>query len=172
MYVLAERRIGVECTTSYLNPAVVNSKMSEGSIPLTAVQSVTLHGWLTPKRMLSWKDVCASKSITPALCSSCGIDDELLYLLQPSLHLWIEMCGVSFKDVRYMTRWPLHPFQDLGGYIPDLIENHYEASLLHKLGIDYQLLTDRNMTVEWMKMFKYSERDWALLGFNAHHVSM
>lgn len=146
--------------------------MSECCIPLTAVQSVTLHGWLTPKRMLTWKDVCANKSITPELCNSCGVDSELLYQVQPNVQSWIAERGVSFKDVRYMTRWPLHPFTHLDGYISDLVENHYEASLLHKLDIDYELLIDRNMTIEWMKMLKYSEREWALLGFNAHHASM
>jgi hypothetical protein len=130
-----------------------------------------MHGWLNPKRMLSWKDVCARATITPELCSSCGVKDDLLQVIQPCIRRWIEDRGVSFKDVRYMTIWPLHPFKDLNGHIPDLIEHHYEASLLHKLGIDYKLLVDRSMTIEWMKMFKFSERDWALLGFNAHYAS-
>jgi hypothetical protein len=145
--------------------------MSDGFVPLNAVQSVTIHGWFTPKRMLSWKDMCADKKITTELCSSCGIDDELLYIIQPCLQKWIVERGVSFKDVRHMTKWPLHPFRDLHGYIPDLIENRYEASLLRKLGVDYQILLSKDMTMEWMKMFKYSIREWALLGFNARDAA-
>ena len=145
--------------------------MAECAIPLTPVQSVTIHGWFTPKRMLSWKDICANKDITTALCSSCGINDELLYVIQPCLQKWVEIHGVSFQDVRYMTKWPLHPFQDLHGYIPDLIEHRYEASLLHKLGINYQELLDENMTIEWMKMFKYSAKEWALLEFDVQDAA-
>jgi hypothetical protein len=145
--------------------------MSEVAVPLTEVQSVTIHGWFAPKRMLCWKDMCADKNITTELCSSCGIDGELLYIIQPCLQKWIVTRGVTFKDVRYMTKWPLHPFRDLNGYIPDLIEHRYEASLLHELGIDYGALLDKNMTMEWMKMFKYSAKEWALLGFTVRHAA-
>jgi hypothetical protein len=133
------------------------------SLCLTPVQSITIHGWLLPKRMLSWKDFCNNKSITVKLCSGCGVDDEALYNIQPSLESWIDTCGVSFKDVPFMTKWPLHPFDHLHGYIPDLIEHRYDAALLRKLGINYNLLVRKNMTIEWMKMFNFSERDWASL---------
>jgi hypothetical protein len=156
----------------YLNSGLCDYVMSEGAIPLTAVQIVTIHGWFTPKRMLSWKDICVDDNITTKLCSSCGIDDELLYVIQPSLQKWIEVRGVTFKDVIYMTKWPLHPFRDLNGYISDLIENHYEAPLLHKLGINYQVLMERNMTIDWMKMFNYTVKEWTLLGFGVHDASL
>ena len=145
--------------------------MSEGVVSLTPIQSITIHGWFTPKRMLSWKDLCADATITTELCSSCGIGDELLYVMQPCLQKWIEVRGATFKDVRYMTKWPLHPFDDLHGYIPDLISNRYKAPLLHKIGIDYQRLLDKNMTIDWMKMFNYSTSDWALLGFNSYFTA-
>ena len=70
-----------------------------------------------------------------------------------------------------MTKWPLHPFKDLNGYVSDLVENQYEASLLHKLGIDYNVLLENNMTCDWMKMFRYSVKEWALLGFSVHLAS-
>jgi hypothetical protein len=138
---------------------------------LTPKQSVTIHGWLNPKRMLSWKDIRADSRITPELCHGCGVDDSMLYIVQPSLQAWIDVCGVSFKDVKYMTRWPLHPFRDLHGYIPDLISNKYDAALLHKLGIDYQVLVDNSMSVEWMKMFNFSNKDWVSLCFNPSTMS-
>jgi hypothetical protein len=141
------------------------------SVFLTPLQSITIHGWTNPKRILTWKDMCENKEITLELCSMCGVGDEKLQILQPSLSCWIEERGVSFKDVKYMTKWPLHPLKDLNGYIPDLIANNYEASLLHKLGIDYKVLVSMNMTIEWMKMFKFSEKEWVLLGFNPESMS-
>jgi hypothetical protein len=141
--------------------------MSEGkSIPLTAIQSIGIHGFFNPKRMLCWKDICSNNTITVEICCRYGMNSETLHMIQPSLKLWIDTCGVNFKDVRHMTKWPLHPFRDLHGYIPDLIENKYDAELLHKLGIDYQILVNHNMTIEWMTMFKFSQKDWALLNFD------
>jgi hypothetical protein len=145
--------------------------MSDGSILLTAIQSCTIHGWLTPKRTLTWKDVCANKRITPSLCHQCKIDGDMLCMIQPSLQSWIDVCDVSFSDVEYMIRWPLHPFRDLHGHIPDLITNGYKASLLRKLGITYQVLVLRNMTVEWMKMFKFTGQEWGLLGLDASFMT-
>jgi hypothetical protein len=113
--------------------------------------------------MLCWKDFCLHEHITPKLCSSCGIDSTVLHTIQPSLRLWIDTCKLSFQDVPYMTAWPLHPFRDLGGYIPDLIANSYDAPLLRKLGIDYSYLMRENMTIEWMKMFNFSGREWSSL---------
>jgi hypothetical protein len=146
--------------------------MCDATITLTPVQIVTIHGWSNPRRLLSWKDVYTNQRITTKLCSSCGVDDEMLYQIQPNLQMWMDVKGVSFRDVPYMTRWPLHPFSDLGGYIPDLIENRYDATLLHKLGIDYPTLLERNMTVSWMKMFNFGGKDWALLGFRVEHSLM
>lgn len=134
---------------------------------LTPLQSIMIHGLYNPKRLLCWHDFCHDKDITTTLCHRCGIGADLLHIIQPSLPLWIENCKVSFCDVPHMTAWPLHPFDDLHGYIPDLIENKYDAALLHKLNIDYDRLVEKFMTVEWMKMFNFSPQDWALLGLDA-----
>jgi hypothetical protein len=131
------------------------------SIVLTPTQSIAIHWWLYPKRLLSWKDFCTHKHITPELCSRCGINSTMLCTIQPSLQQWIDTCGVSFADVPYMTAWPLHPFRDLCGYIPDLIQHKYNAPLLRKLGIDYPSLIRENMTIEWMKMFNFSAKEWS-----------
>jgi hypothetical protein len=135
------------------------------AVILTAPQSIIIHGWYNPKRMLSWKDFVENK-ISVKLCSTCGVDGSVLYAIQPSLKMWIETCDVSFKDVEYMTNWPLHPFNDLGGHIPDLIEHKYSAKLLRTLGINHSVLLGKKMTVEWMKMFNFSEREWALLSLD------
>jgi hypothetical protein len=121
--------------------------------------------------MLSWKHFCDDKSITPALCSTYGIGSETLHTIQPCLQKWIDVCHVSFGDVGYMVHWPLHPIHDLDGYIPDLIANAYDAPLLLRLGIDYPYLISKNMTIELMKLFKFTTRDWALLKFNTGSMS-
>jgi hypothetical protein len=138
---------------------------------LTPTQSITIHGWFNPKRMLCWKDFSTNKNITTKLCNSCGVDDEMLYSIQPCLQAWIDTCEVSFQDVKYMTKWPLHPFTHLHGYIPDLVEHKYDAKLLLKLGINYQFLVSKSMTIEWMKMLNFSIKDWAYLGFDPTTMS-
>jgi hypothetical protein len=35
-----------------------------------------------------------------------------------------------------------------------------------------QELMNKHMTIAWMKMFNFSEREWALLSFTVHHISM
>jgi hypothetical protein len=74
--------------------------------------------------------------------------------------------NVSFKDVKYMRKWPLHPIHHLGGHIPDLVTYEYSAELLVALGISYNTLVSMHLTAEWMKMFKFHPGDWVKLGFD------
>lgn len=36
-----------------------------GILVLTPLQSVSIHGWMRPKRTLTWKDIVENDSITP-----------------------------------------------------------------------------------------------------------
>ena len=70
-----------------------------------------------------------------------------------------------------MSHWPLHPLEHLRGFIPDLIQHQYEASLLKKLGITYQILTNMHLNSEWMQLFRFVENDWFLLGFEKDDIN-
>lgn len=128
----------------------------ERVIQLTALQSCTLHGWYSPKRTMSWQDICLSSSITPKTLHNCGVSQTWLKLLQPDIHAWISEKNVSFSDVPYMTSWPLHPINHLGAFVSDMVYHKYDAFILKNLKIDFEVLLNANMTIEWMKLFKFT----------------
>lgn len=139
-------------------------------IILRPEQSTGIHGWMNPKRMLTWAMICEEPGITLERCIKNGVTQKQLQSLQPEIGQWIEQKHVSFRDVPYMTEWqpePLHPIKHLKGNLLDLLENRYPASLLAKLGIDYSSMAQMHMTPDIMRMFKFSLQDWKTLGFSA-----
>lgn len=136
----------------------------DACILLNSQQSVRIHGWAQPRRILTWKMICENEMITPQLCVSCGITQQQLMQLQPDVQQWIECKKVCFADVPYMTEWPLHPIRHLSGCILHFIEHKYSASLLKTLDISFDSLLTMHMTCDMMKLFAYTHEDWHLLG--------
>jgi hypothetical protein len=145
-------------------------------LQLDPVQSCRIHGWMNPKRTLSWDDLCnggsgGSKGLTLSRCLEEGLSAEDLRTLQPDVGMWVKHKGVSFEDVCSMTAWPLHPVHDLRGNISDLASMHYPASVLRDLGITYAYLRDdMHMDDEWMRMMRYTPAEWAVLGMKKQDV--
>jgi hypothetical protein len=139
---------------------------------LTPVQSCNLHGWMKPKRTLSWEDIKASPALTLSKCLQHGVSAEDLRRIEPDVRMWIKHKRVSFGEVPLMTAWPLHPVQDLKGNISDLASMHYAASTLYELGITYEYLREvMKMDDEWMRMMRYTPTEWAQMGFARKHAA-
>lgn len=142
-------------------------------IQLSALQSCQIHGWLNPRRILSWGDICTYRhlSVHKLICEY-KIPVQSLRALQPDVFRWIEDKHVSFEDVPLMIEWPLHPITHLKGDLGDLATMQYEPKLLCKLGIDYNYMRSQlRMDDAWMKVLNISAQDWsAHLSFNCEHA--
>jgi hypothetical protein len=142
-------------------------------IQLDPIQSCRIHGWLNPKRTLSWDDLCSGscRGLTISRCLDEGVGIEDLRALQPDVAMWVRHKGVSFDDVRTMVAWPLHPVHDLKGNISDLATMHYPTATLKDLGITYAYLRDTlSMDDEWMRMMRYSPAEWVAIGLTKKDV--
>jgi hypothetical protein len=141
-------------------------------VHLTPLQSCQLHGWTSPRRILTWEDLCKNPVLTIAKCVECGLSAETLRDLQPDVYMWIMHKGVSFSDVEQMLPWPLHPVYHLNGNISDLASMRYKPTVLRRLGITYEMLrSELQMDDAWMKIMPYTLQDWAEIGFTRAHVN-
>lgn len=132
---------------------------------LTPTQSVSIHGWLHPKRTLCWDDVCNSSWIDVKLLAKANISQADMVQMQPDILEWISKKGVSFDDVPLMTRFPLHPIRHLGGDISSLVEHRYSSKTLSDMGFTFRSLTiELGMQPQWMKMLSFTVPEWIRMG--------
>lgn len=67
-------------------------------IVLTPVQSVTIHGWMSPKRTLSWPDIVANDAITiQRIVRDAGVSPEDVRRIQPDVREWVNRKYVSYE---------------------------------------------------------------------------
>ena len=135
-------------------------------IPLTAGQSVTIHGWVTPKSTLTWSDVLGDERLTFVfLHNYTHISKEFLHRLQPDIGAWVAAKRVEWSDAPILTNWGAHPIRDLKADLGDLVSTSWGASLMHKVGVTYADLVEAGMTPDSMVLFGYSLNDWITLNF-------
>lgn len=139
-------------------------------IQLTPTQSVSLHGWLKPRKVLTWADVVENEGITVQKMTAFKINQAQMKLLQPDIHEWINRKGVGYAEVPYMFEFPLHPISHLHGDLSTLLEYRYGARLLKRLGLGYQEMRCIGMNAAWMKMFRFSIQEWITLGLTTADV--
>ena len=136
-------------------------------IPLTAGQSVTIHGWLTPKETLSWNDVLADETLTFSfLHGHARISKELLHRLQPDIAAWVSAKRVELHDTPHLTPWGAHPIRDLKADLGDMAELGWSALGMRQAGVTYADLVEIGMTPVSMQLFGYTLYDWSTLGFS------
>ena len=141
-----------------------NGKMK---IPLTAGQSVTIHGWMNPKPTLSWGDVLANERLSfTFLNAQVNIPSVLLHRLQPDIGAWVSAKRVDLLDVLMLAPWGAHPMRDLKADLGDLVHTGWRAHVLRGLGVTYTDLVEAGMTPESMILFGYTLYDWSTLGFS------
>jgi hypothetical protein len=135
-------------------------------IPLTAGQSVTIHGWITPRPTLSWSDVLGDERLTfTFLHTHTNISKELLHRLQPDIGAWVSAKRVDLADTPMLTIWGAHPIRDLKADLGDLVSTGWGAFGMRRAGVTYADLVDAGMTPDSMILFGYSLYDWITLGF-------
>lgn len=137
----------------------------EGVIHLDPTQSISIHGWLNPKRTLGWKDICKGYWISVKTLVDAGISQKQMIYLQPDIHAWIQAKDVSFHEVPYMTSFPLDPIVHLKGDISTLVQQAYSSQTLQEIGMTYShLVHEISMDASWMRMFSFTPAEWVRLG--------
>jgi hypothetical protein len=135
-------------------------------IPLTAGQAVTIHGWLAPKKTLSWNDVLNSDNLTfRSLHFDTNITKDLLYKMQPDISAWVKHGRVCLGDIAHLAHWSAHPIRDLKADLGNLLDMHWSAAEMHQRGVTYADLVEAGLTHETMALFGYTLYEWSTLGF-------
>jgi hypothetical protein len=140
-------------------------------IELTSSQAISIHGWLHPTRILCWNNIRSNANITLSKLLSVGVSDRDLHYIQPNVSEWIAQKGVDFSNVPQMLRWPLHPIDDLGADLSDIMMGMYEADVLLQLHVNYDYLVSLKMGWGHMPLFHYTLKDWVSLGFSRKHTT-
>lgn len=134
---------------------------------------MAIHGWLSPRRTLSWDDVLASDHLTPEfLVCKARFTQQRLMSLQPDIYEWIHKKYVGLDDVPFMTGFPLDPIRHLNGDISTLITQRYPCELLQDLGYTYRWLREsQRMDSKWMSLLGFSIKQWvSQLGMTVEDV--
>jgi hypothetical protein len=140
-------------------------------IPLTAGQAVTVYSWIRPKETLTWLDILANEKLTFSfLNKNANISRELLHRLQPDIAAWVSARRVCMADAPQLATWEAHPIRDLKADLGDIIDLHWPAEKMAKMGVNYQDLLEIGMTPETMGLFQYTLFDWSTLGFDKTHA--
>lgn len=140
-------------------------------LPLNPTQSVSIHGWSCPKRILTWDDIAGNKGTTIHLLYSVGVGADELYALQPDIREWVQHKQVGMREVPLMLRWPLHPVDDLHCDLSDLMQARYNPAILKAVGIDYDRLVQMGMNTDCMRVLGYNLKEWTtLLGLTIDHI--
>lgn len=139
---------------------------------LSASQAVSIFGWWTPRRILTWEDVRRDARLTLPFLLSVGVTAASLRYLQPEVREWVACKGVGLADVPRMVAWPLHPIRDLGADMSDLLEQRYSAEVLRAAGVTYHELRlgAVGMGDEEMHWMRLTVEEWASLGMGRADV--
>ena len=136
-------------------------------IELTPRQSVSIHGWFNPIRVLTWGHIVNNDSLNVKTLVAGGLSTEEIFYLQPDAHQWVALKAVTLTDVPHMTRWPLHPITHLSGTLGDLLLHKYDSSVLLANDITYTYLHETlGMRGAHMPLMSLDLRAWIQLGFN------
>ena len=138
---------------------------------LTAGQAVFVHGWLAPKRTLSWADVQASPGMTLDFLLDARLPVAALHQLQPDPAAWIRLGRATLPDCPSMGAWGAHPVRDFGAELADLVELRWPVDVMLAVGLTYQDLVGIGLSFSNMRLFSWIRLlGWAQLGLRREHV--
>lgn len=142
-------------------------------ITLTAGQSVSLHGWLSPRQTLTWRDVCDNETITFEKCRACNISLKQLHQLQSDVKQWVAHGSVSFRHAYDMHRiWQINPLADMKADLADILSMQWGSETIRSLNITYTDLRRVGMTPETMQLFGFTLAGWTSLGFTPSDLNV
>lgn len=136
-------------------------------------QALYLHGWMAPKRTLSWADVMDNPSFTLShLADNASIPLDALHRLQPDATAWIRHGRAALADCPRMELWAAHPVRDFKADLGDIIGLRWPPELMARMGLTYADLVDAGLTAASMGLFtNLTLLGWAQLGFSRDAAS-
>ena len=138
---------------------------------LTAGQAVFLHGFMSPKRTLSWDDVVANDALTLSRLLAANLPLTALHHLQPDTAAWVRARRVTLADCPRMAPWGAHPTRDFGADLGSIADAKWPVDTMLAMGLTYADLQDVGLCVSNMPLFSHVRLlGWAQLGLSRAHV--
>lgn len=142
-------------------------EQSARCVQLSPRQTVLIHGWFNPVRVLTWGHIVNNDNLHAKTLVAAGLSIDEIYYLQPDPHQWVAFKSVTLSDVPIMARWPLHPVVHLGATLGDFFDQQYDSKVLLANGITYNYLHETlGMRAVHMPLMRLDIREWIRLGFN------
>ena len=140
-------------------------------IKLTPGQMVYLHGWMAPKKTLTWGDVLSHPHLTLQFLLSANLPLHQLHQLQPDAKAWAKNGRADLHDCPLMGQWGAHPIHDFRAEIGELVNLRWPAEALVRMGVTYEDLVGLGLTPATMALFTHLTLvGWAQLGFRKEHA--
>lgn len=141
-------------------------------VRLTAGQACFLHGWLWPKRYLTWEHILSGDHLTLQRLLAGNIPLGILHQLQPDVGAWIRAKRVVLADCPLMHPWAPHPVRDFHADLGDIIETQWGADTMQSVGLTYRDLTEIGLSFSNMGLFTNIRLlGWAQLGLTRADVA-
>ena len=139
---------------------------------LTAGQAVFLHGFMSPRRTLSWEDVMSNDALTMRRMLEANLSFDSLHRLQPDTGAWIRARRVTLLDCPAMALWSAHPTRDFQAEVGDLAETKWSVDTMLAMGLTYPDLEHAGLCFSNMPLFSHVRfLGWAQLGLSRAHVA-
>lgn len=138
---------------------------------LTAGQACFVHGWLRPKRTLSWDDIAAAEHMTLVHLLSAGLSVAQLRQLQPDVGAWVRAGRVTLDDCPLMEPWGAHAIRDFHAGLAELAAAGWTDHQMLAAGLTYRDLTEVGLGFCNMGLFpRVQLLGWARLGLRRADV--
>jgi hypothetical protein len=118
---------------------------------------------------VTWDDVKATE-LTWAQLRKLNFSAAALHKLQPDKHEWISRSLLTLNDMRDTTIFPINPIVDMRADIGELWSMRCTAQDLHAMGVSYDDLVAKGLTIQIMAHFNYALSMWMQLGFREEHI--
>ena len=140
-------------------------------IRLTAGQAVFLHGFMAPKRTLSWEDVMCTPALTLHRLLEARLSFAALHSLQPDAGAWASARRVTLADCPLMALWGAHPVRDFGADLGDIANAKWSVETMLGMGLTFDDLQDKGLCISNLMLFNHIRLlGWAQFGLTRAHV--
>ena len=138
-------------------------------VKLTSSQIVRLFGWFNLKPFLHWDDV-GRLGVTFRSLREMGLTCVQLHLLQPDALAWKQSGCITLDDCHEMTIWPVHPCDDMGATLGQIMTKQWKPAQMIRLGLTLRDLTRMGMSIDNMVLFGYALAEWIDMGLDREYI--
>lgn len=155
---------------SFQGVCVIYATPTWRAIEITASQSIAIFGWWDqPRSIVTWDDVKA-KELTWSQLRRLRFSSSALKELQPDKHEWINRSLLTLHDMRDTIVFPVNPISDMRADIAEVWTMRWTPDELQDMGVTYNDLVAKGLTMQIMAHFNYPLSMWMQLGFAEEHI--